>query len=117
MYTNIHTGHGLDILTQCLSRRTRSQPQLPPDFNVDMIIEAATLVIHWNVFVHEDTYFRQMIGTAMDTPSAVLWAITYYYWHKKNILIPRYSGRSQMPLRVLSVWSQLIIFSNFIVYA
>ena len=62
--------------------------------------KAATLVIHWNDFVYGDTYFRQMIDTVMGTPSAVLWAITYYYWHKKNILIPRYSGRGQMPLLV-----------------
>ena len=41
-------------------------------FHTCMIIEAATLVMRWNDFVYGDTYFRQMIGTAMSTPAAIL---------------------------------------------
>ena len=99
MYTNIHTGHGLNILRKFLEEPEASH-NLPPDFNVNTIVEAATLVMRWNIFVYGVTYFRKMIGTAMGTPAAVLWAIIYYYWQEKNMLISRYNDRSQMPLLV-----------------
>ena len=44
MYTNIHTGHGLNILRKFLEELEASH-NLPPDFNVNMIVEAATLVM------------------------------------------------------------------------
>ena len=43
MYTNVHTEHGLTALRQFLMELEASQ-NLPPDFNIDMIIGAATLV-------------------------------------------------------------------------
>ena len=52
-----------------------------------MIIEAATLVMRWNIFVYEDAYFRQLVGTAMGTQAAELWDIIYYHWQKKLLIL------------------------------
>ena len=78
MYTNINTDHGVATLRGFLEE-LESNESLSPDFNIEMIIEAAMLMVHGNIFEYGNAYFRQLIGTAMGTPSAVLWAIIYYY--------------------------------------
>ncbi|KAL7553431.1 hypothetical protein ACHAWF_017429 [Thalassiosira exigua] len=60
------------------------------------IKKAAALVMRWNIFEFGDCYFKQLIGTAMGTAAAVLWAIIYYYWHEKHVLIAKWSKK--MPL-------------------
>ena len=87
MYTNIDTYHGLEILRSFLEDLEK-QGDLPPDFNIDMIVNAAEIVMHWNIFEYGDCFFKQLIGTAMGTSAAVLWAIIYYFGQKKWILLP-----------------------------
>ena len=97
MYTNICTAHALKILRDWLEE-LKIDGKLPPDFDIDMIIEAAQIVMSWNIFEFGNCYFKQLVGTAMGTAAACLWAIIYYFWHKKHVLLPRYS--SKMPLMV-----------------
>ena len=72
MYTNIDMNHGLKVLRSFLEE-LRSANDLPPNFDIDMIVEAAGLVMHWNIFEYGDCCFKQLIGTAMGTPAAVMW--------------------------------------------
>ena len=95
MYTNIDTDHALEILRSFLEE-LEAEGKLPLDFDIDMILEAAALVMRWNIFEFGDCYFKQLIGTAMGTAAAVLWAIIYYYWHEKHVLIAKWSKK--MPL-------------------
>ena len=44
-----------------------------------------------NMFKWGDKRFLQMIGTAMGTSSAVMWANAYYGTQEKNKMIPTYS--------------------------
>ena len=44
MFTNIDTGHALKVLRWFLEE-LRREGKLPPDFDIDMIIEAATIVM------------------------------------------------------------------------
>ena len=66
---------------------------LPFHFNIDLIVEAAALVMRWNIFEYGDCYFQQLRGTAMGTPAAVMWSIIYYWWHEKHTLIPNYGSK------------------------
>ena len=92
MYTNIDTDHGLEILRQFLEELDE-EGKLPPNIKIDIIIEAARIVMRWNIFEYGDCYFRQLVGTAMGTPAAVMWAIIYYYWHEKHCLLPKYGNK------------------------
>ena len=92
MYTCIDTIHGLAILRQFLEE-LEAQGDLPVHFNIDLIVEAAALVMRWNIFEYGDCYFQQLRGTAMGTPAAVMWSIIYYWWHEKHTLIPKYGNK------------------------
>ena len=97
MYTNINTEHGLSILSKFL-HELREEGKLPDNWDIKMILCAAELIMKWNLFEYGDSYFLQLTGTAMGTPTACLWAIIYYFWHEKHTLIPKYGNK--MPLMV-----------------
>lgn len=48
------------------------------------------LVMCNNVFTFGDLHFLQLVGTAMGTSSACMWATIYFSIHEMNTLIPRY---------------------------
>ena len=73
MYTNICTIHALNVITTWLEEM-ESQEQLPHGFPTKDVIEAMGLVMNNNVFVFGDLYFLQLVGTAMGTSSACMWA-------------------------------------------
>ena len=68
----------------------KSEGKLPADFDIDMISEAATIVMRWNIVEFGDVFLKQLIGTAMGIPVAVTWATIYFYWHEIHVLIPKY---------------------------
>ena len=76
-YTDIDTNHALAILRMFLED-LREQGLLPKNFNIDMILEAAKLVMRWNLFKYGDCYFKQLTGTAMGMLAAVMCAIICY---------------------------------------
>ena len=90
MYTNINTNHTI-----------KDERKLPPDFKTKMIIQAAKVRMKWNIFKLGDTFFKQLLGTAMCTPAAVIFVMNYFLWHEKHILIPKH-GR-KMPLMKIFV--------------
>ena len=95
MYTNIDTTHALEVFRLFLEESGK-EGKLPPDFNIEMIMQATKLIKKWNLFKFGDTFFKQLPGTAMGTPVAVIWAMIYFWWHEKHRLIPKH-GR-KMPL-------------------
>ena len=100
MYTKIETEHGLEILRQFLEE-LQEEGKLPPDFDIEMIVETVALVMGWNLFEYGDCYLKQLSGTTMGTPAAVLWAIVYDYWKEKKVLIPQYSYEKMQLLKRL----------------
>ena len=57
MYTNIDTGYGLKVLRLFLEE-LRSEDNLPPNFDTDMVVEAVRFVMRWNIFEYGDCCFK-----------------------------------------------------------
>ena len=55
MYTNINTEHDLAIIKIFLDE-VDEEGKLSPDFNKCMIVEAAKLVMRWNLFEYGDCF-------------------------------------------------------------
>ena len=49
-----------------------------------------SLVMHSNLFEWGDCYFLQLLGTAMGTSAACMWATIYFAVHKNLVLLPKY---------------------------
>ena len=91
MYTCIDTTHGLAILRQFLEE-LEAQGDLPVHFNIDLIVEAAALVMRWNIFEYGNCYFQQLRGTVR-VHLLLLCGPSYYWWHEKHTLIPKYGNK------------------------
>ena len=91
MYTNIDTQHALEVISSWLDR-LRNESKLPTDFPLDAIKEAMVLVMTNNIFVFGDLYFLQLLGTAMGTSAACMWATIYYGIHENNSLLPTHNN-------------------------
>ena len=92
MYTNIDTEHALQVLRWFLEELD-AEGNLPPDYDIDMLLDAARIVMTWNIFEFGDCCFRQLIGTAMGTPVACIWATIYFWYYEKTVLIPKYGTK------------------------
>ena len=76
MYTNIDTKHALEVLRKFLVE-LEEEGNLPPNFDIDMIIHAATLTMQWNLFEYGDFFSSSSL-----TPQ---WA-NYMYWLIKQYI-------------------------------
>ena len=56
-----------------------------------MFLEVLELVLKRNIFQFGDTFWRQMVGTAMGTSTACKLATLYFGFHERTVIIPRYS--------------------------
>ncbi|CAF1690341.1 unnamed protein product, partial [Adineta ricciae] len=55
--------------------------------SIDTIIELARMVLQKNVFVHDNKFYRQIVGGAMGSPFTLTLAnIFMWYWEKRSIL-------------------------------
>ena len=70
MYTNIGTNHALGTISQWLD----SIP-LPKVFPLAAVKVDMELVMCNNIFEWGDCYFLQLLGTAMGTSAACMWAV------------------------------------------
>ena len=48
----------------------------------------------------------------MGTPAAVLWAIIYFWWHEKLILLPKYGDKMPLMLRYIDDAFAVILFGG-----
>ena len=53
MYTNVDTKHGLEVLQKFLEE-LEEEGKVLPDFDINMIIQTATLIMEWNLFEYGD---------------------------------------------------------------
>ena len=83
MYTNIDTGHALDAISKWLDTIS-----LPEGFLLATVKAVMELVMCNNIFVWGDSYFLQLLGTAMGTSAACMWATIYFSVHEMSSLIP-----------------------------
>jgi hypothetical protein len=88
MYSNIDLDHGLAIMQLWLETTEHESSHLIP---AKAILDALELVMRNNIMKFGDTHFLQLIGTAMGTPVAVMFANLFFGFHEKK-LIPKYQG-------------------------
>ncbi len=88
MYTNINTPHAIQVISLWLDGLA---DRLPHDFPLEAVKEAMILVMENNIFEWGDMYFIQLLGTAMGTSAACMWATIYYAVHESGLLLPKYN--------------------------
>ena len=81
---------------------------LPAYFPLEAVKEAMALVMQNNVFEWGDLYFLQLLGTAMGTSAACMWATIYFSVHEDSILLPMFSNNLLLYCRfiddIFGVW-------------
>jgi hypothetical protein len=85
MYTNIDTNHAIDVIGKWLDSIAN---QLPANFPLKVVKAAMVLVMKNNIFEWGDLYFLQLLGTAMGTSAACMWATIYFAVHEMGTLHP-----------------------------
>ena len=90
MYTNIDTNHAIDVIGKWLDSIAN---QLPANFPLKAVKAAMVLVMKNNIFEWGDLYFLQLLGTAMGTSAACMWATIYFTSHETNTLIPKHGHK------------------------
>ena len=106
MYTNIDTDHAISVISSWIDSHSSS---LPSDFPVNAVKDAMRLVMKNNIFEWGDTHFLQLLGTAMGTSAACMWATVYYGVHKTATLIPGHSTSLILYVRyiddIFGIWT------------
>mmetsp|Transcript_16444 Transcript_16444/g.19507 ORF Transcript_16444/g.19507 Transcript_16444/m.19507 type:complete len:130 (-) Transcript_16444:305-694(-) len=87
MYSNLRTQKALREIAQYLHQREKRFSSIP----ADALTAALSIVMQNNVFQFGDTYWLQLIGTAMGTPSAPAYANLAYAIHE-NPIMKKYAG-------------------------
>ena len=87
MYNNIDTEHAIEVISIWLLVLA---PQIGDDFPVEAIIAAMKIIMRNNIFEWGNLCFLQLLGTAMGTSAAVMWATIYFGYHEQHTLIPKY---------------------------
>ena len=75
MYSNIDPDHACLVIGEWL---VELAPQIGKDFPVEAILAAMNLIMRNNVFEWGSLRFLQILGTAMGTSAAVMWATLYF---------------------------------------
>ena len=106
MYTNIDTDHALAVISSWIDSLSGS---LPSNYPVNAVKDAMRLVMKNNIFEWGDMHFLQLLGTAMGTSAACMWATAYYGVHETTTLIPRHSTSLILYVRyiddIFGIWT------------
>ncbi|KAL7531683.1 hypothetical protein ACHAWF_003879 [Thalassiosira exigua] len=87
MYTNIDTDHALSVISTWLGSL-----DLLDGFPLGGVKEAMVIVMKNNSVEWGDIYFLQLLGTAIGTFTACMWAMIYYAVHEMGLLIPKHTN-------------------------
>ena len=87
MNTNIDTAHALAVIIAWLDKLHR-EGKLPAGFPLEAVKEAIALVMLNNTFAWEDLRFLHLLGTAMGTSAACMWASIYFAVHESPTYPP-----------------------------
>jgi len=84
MYTNIDTPTGISSIRDFLDV---NKEQIPESFPVNLFLQVLETVMDNNIFSFANTYWHQLSGTAMGTPTACTYAtVTYGHFENTQIL-------------------------------
>ena len=89
MYDHIPPDHAVHVIGMWLDQ-LYNEGKLPEGFPLEAVKEAMKLIMKNNVFGFGNLYFLQLIGTAMGTSCACIWATIYYGVHENNCILPKH---------------------------
>ena len=89
MYTNIDTSHAINVIASWLDELS-TRPDFPADYPLAAVKAAMEIIMTGNHFVFGDLNFLQILGTAMGTSAACMWATIYYGYHESKKLLPQF---------------------------
>jgi hypothetical protein len=85
MYTNIDTEIGVASIRDLILQNNET---LQDNFPTELFLQVLKIVMNNNIFTFANTYWLQLSGTAMGTPSACLYATTSFGQHE-NAFTPQ----------------------------
>lgn len=86
MYTNIDAMEGIIYM----QRFFQDCVDIPMDEELKLLIRLLNLIMHFNIFKFGNTWWRQLSGTAMDTPVAVIYAMVFFAYFENTLLLKKY---------------------------
>ena len=94
MYTNIHLGHALPILSEFFLNNKQGKNIINRlGVSANAIVHTLEIVMNNNIFAFSDTFWQQIATTAMGKPPAPTWATLYFcLWEMK--IIPEFNELS-----------------------
>ena len=105
MYTNIDTDHGLKILEQWLLK-LRREIKIGADYPIELVLAITDIIMRNNYFKFGSTEWIQLIGTAMGTPMACIYATLYFAWKEINDILPLF--KRNLPFMVVLSTTSLV---------
>ena len=90
MYNNIDTNHAITFITFRIED-LHNRNLLPTNFPKEAVLSAMVTIMKNNIFEFGDLFFLQLLGTAMGTSAAVMWATLYYAYHEVHTILPKHS--------------------------
>jgi hypothetical protein len=87
MYTNIDTKTGVTSIQNLIQTH---KDKLPPNFPINLVLETLTIVMENNVFSFADTFWLQLAGRAMGTPTACAYDMLSYGHHENTKILEEF---------------------------
>ena len=89
MYTNIDPEDGISTVRKYM-KIYRSEVKTMVLINV--IVKLLELIMGNNVFMFGETFWKQLVGTAMGTPCAINYTTIYFGWHERDKILPTFES-------------------------
>lgn len=87
MYTNIDPTEGIPVLRKYLEEYGNESHT---NIDIDLVCFLTELVMTKNVFQFGDTWWKQLIGTAMGTPCACIYATVFFAYFERKYILTKY---------------------------
>jgi hypothetical protein len=89
MYTNIDTRLGIAYTRDFISTHI---DKLPTTYPSNLFIQILIIVMKFNVFTFVDSYWLQLAGTAMGTPTACSYATVSFGHYENSIILTEFNS-------------------------
>ena len=93
MYTNIDPEDGIEVVYKYMQAFKHEVKEFVP---IPLLIKLLALIMMNNVFAFGNTYWKQLIGTAMGTPCAVNYTTIYFGWFERTDILPTFKSNILM---------------------
>ena len=87
MYTNIQCEEGCAAFENWFEEYS---DELPPGFPVPLFLAVLKIVMSYNVFQFDNTFWLQLSGTAMGTSCACLYATIFWGYIERKKILPKW---------------------------